>query len=117
MKEFDPILSQSDKTKIVNEKQVDYQKKLLGTTNRYNGHIVFEINCNNGEIKEAEFENERVEFVPNRCLLTGAIIGNSPIKKMDIICRENCLYISALNKKSALKKFFKHIAETSKKQK
>ena len=116
MKQFDPIQPLPEKTTIVNQKQVDYEKKHLGTTRRYNGHIVFEINCTTGEISEAEFKEEKVVLVPETCLYTGATTGNTSVMVKDIDCKENCLYISALNKKSAQKKYFKWLIESKAEQ-
>jgi hypothetical protein len=109
MKDFDPIKHNPDQVKIVNEAKVAYEKKFIGTTRRYNGHKFFEINCATGEIKEAEFEDEKVVIVPNVNLITGEVNGSTNVVKRDISCNENCLYIAALNLKSARKKYFDYI--------
>lgn len=112
MKQLEKIVLTPEKINIVNQRQVEYEKKFLGTTKRNNGHTFFEINCSTGEIKEAEYDEEKLVLVDNKCLLTGAVIGTSSLAVRDIVCKENCLYIAALNKQSAKKKYFKWLIES-----
>ncbi len=113
MKEFDPILNKPDKIEIVNQKQVEYKRELLGSTVRHKGHTMYEIDCSTGEIKEAEYEDEKVIFVPMKDLITGIVKGSSQLVVRDILCRENCLYIGALNLKSVRKKYMKWVVENT----
>ncbi len=114
MKEFNPILEKGDKVKIANERKVEYEKKLLGTTQRHKGHTMWEINCGTGTIVPAEYDEERIEFVPNIDLITGEQRGTTPKAIRDIICKENCVYISSLNKKTAVKKYLLFLIDKKK---
>lgn len=110
MKDLEKI-QRPDKVEIVNERQVEYQKILFDSITKHKGHTMYEVDCTTGEIREAEYNNERVVLVENRCLLTGAVIGTSPKTVRDINSKPNCLYIPALNKKSARKKYAKWLFE------
>jgi len=107
MKEFEPIKEQSDKIKIVNQRQVDYEKRFIGSTKRYNGHTFYEINCTTGVIAQAEFKEEKILLTPNINILTGEENGTDSILVKEVDCKENCIYIAALNKVSARKKYLK----------
>ena len=74
---------------------------------------MWEINCSTGEVNEAEYKNERIVFIPDRDLMTGAIIGTIPETVRDIDSKCNCIYIGALNKNSAKKKFLKHLMKNA----
>lgn len=112
MKDFDPIKQLPDKTNIVNQRQVDYEKKFLGTTVRHRGHIMYEIDCSSGEVSEAEYAEERAVIVPHINIITKQQTGIDTHFVKDIITKENCLYVSALNIKSAKKKYFKWLIES-----
>ncbi len=70
---------------------------LIGSIVPFKGHIMFEINCTTGEITPAIYEEINAT-------LKGGV-------KRKIITKENCLYISCLNKNSAEKKFQKWFFE------
>lgn len=86
---------------IVNEvkKQVEKQLKFIGQHRPHSGHKCFEINTKTGEINLAEFKEEAISFEDAK---NGIISG-----KKKIVMKEDCIYITALNKKNAIKKLFK----------
>lgn len=63
----------------------------------FRGHTLFEIDCSTGNILAAEYEE-----------INATIHGGT---KKKIIIKENCLYISCLNKKAALKKYTTWMAD------
>jgi hypothetical protein len=82
---------------VKKKKQVEF--KYESSIKPYKGHKVFEINLNNLTIKEADYVKrkdihwfEAIKFM------------NSGYKQ-DVLIRKGCVYISALNKESALKRF------------
>lgn len=99
MKELDKPVPVKEEIEIVAQKEIEKQQKLIGHMRPYKGQKVFEVNCSTGAIKEAEFTTVDVDF--NKAIKKDF----SPRKK--IIANENCIYIVALNKANALKKFFK----------
>lgn len=117
MKHFEDILPKPDQIAIVDQKQVDYEKKFLGTTKKHPGHTFWEINCSTGEIVPAEFLDPKIVVVPKICLITGAHTGTETTIRQEVNCKENCLYIAALNKKSAGKKYLNWLIEQGIKRK
>jgi hypothetical protein len=117
MKELQPDIPHPEKVSIVNQRQVDYEKKFLGSTKLYAGHKFFEINCDTGEITEAQYDEEKSVLKNTRCLITNAITGSTTIKVKEVITKENHLYIGALNKKSAHKKYLDWFVNNSIQQK
>lgn len=92
MKADQIILEEADKVK--QEIQIPYEsKKLLMQTVPFRGHTMFEINCTTTEINPVQYEETSAQL-------------NGVIRKK-IIIHDNCVYISCLNKKSALKKYIK----------
>lgn len=73
---------------IKKEKEVQYE--LIDNIIPYNNHTVWEINVSTLEIKKAEWFN------------TNYIIGGE--NKKEIVTKKGHVYISALNKKNAMKK-------------
>lgn len=73
------------------QKQHEKQKKYLGTLEKHNGHIVWQIDLRTQEITAAEYSEEY------------ATIGGGVTRT--IIKKDNHWYRSALNKKNAFKKF------------
>lgn len=114
MKEFDPIPLPKEQIEIINQREIEKQKKLFSSFTKHNGHKVWEINCTTGEVNEAEYDKEYIVFVPTMCLLTGAITGSTSKKRRDIIAKENCAYIPSLNKKNALTKFMTYAKQNAK---
>ncbi len=106
MKADQIILQEQDKLNVVAEIPIK-REQVIGNTTMFKGHTMYEINCTTGEITEAEFKEERAEIVPVYDINFGQQIGTTTKKVKDILTKENCLYISCLNKKSALKKYIK----------
>lgn len=121
MKELEPIQLDKKQIEIFNQRQIEKHKKLFASITPNKGHTVWEINCGTGDIVPAEFKNERVEFVDTYDLITATIAstrgfkvmpnGSKPVVKRDIDAKENCVYIAALNKKSAAKKFLRFVSK------
>ena len=87
-----------DKVVIVGQREMKQKAKLHGSIRPQKGHTLFELNLKTKEIKPATFEE--LDFVVNQ-------ITNG--KKKKVIMQTDCIYISALNEKNALRKFFKSI--------
>lgn len=98
MKEFEKPVPLKEEINITAQKQQEKQLKLVGRMRPQPGQKVFEINCSTGECEEAQFEKVAVNFE------TAAKGDLSPRKK--IMARENCVYVVALNKANAIRKFF-----------
>lgn len=69
----------------------------------HKGHILFEINPVTGKCKLAEYESVDVG-------LKGDI-------HKKVVAHQNCIYVSALNKKNALIKYFKMVGKQIEKMK
>ena len=82
---------------VKKKQQIEYVP--LGNIRKQNGHTLFEINIITGEIKEAQYIVNNATYD----LLTG--MSNS--KQGGLITDKNCIYIPALNKANALKKYNK----------
>ncbi len=92
MKELDGLFTDKDKMEISIQKKQQKEKVLIGKIIPHEGHKMWEINDETLEIKEAQFEQKTF------------ILGSNH-KNREIITRIGCTYISALNKKSAIKKY------------
>lgn len=81
--------------------QAEAQKKsnYLGSIRPHRGHKCFELNIKTGDVNEASYEQIKAKYT------TAKSIGI--VRK--IIVKEDCLYISALNKKNAIRKLMKRI--------
>jgi hypothetical protein len=105
MKELEKPLDLQEEIELVVKKQQEKKTELIGRMRPHKGHTVFEVNCTTGEVVPAKFEVETVNFI-------AAANGDlSPRKK--ILAKENCMYIAALNKANALKKFFKQLRKAT----
>ena len=85
-----------DKMEISVQKKQQKEKELVGKIIPHPGHTVWEINNETLEIQEAKFEHKDFKF--------GFKVDQ---QNQEIIIRSGFSYISALNKKSALKKYAK----------
>jgi hypothetical protein len=70
------------------------ETKLLGSISPNKGHRLFQLDTETGEVTEAHVEGKLVEM-PD---------GRKEIRKQ-VFIRDKFLYISALNKKNAIKRF------------
>lgn len=97
MKRVDQItLDEQDKVEAISQIP-DETQRLFTSIIPYKGHTLFEISCTSGEIIPAQYEDVIAEY------------GGKVRKR--VIVKENCLYISCLNKKSAAKKYLNWLAE------
>lgn len=93
MKELE--ISIKDKLELKAETPVKSERKFLGSVVPKRGHSCFEINLKTGEVCLAEFESSDAIFP-----LDGEVVRTSKV----VVRRENCVYVTALNKKNAEKK-------------
>ncbi len=100
MKELLPE-NNPEKIEIHSLKEIDKEQKLVGRIVPYKGHTLFEINCTTGDITEAEYKLDAVKYEN--------VVKGDLQKIRKVITKENCLYISCLNKKTAKKKFIKYL--------
>lgn len=89
-----------DKVQIVDQKQIEKKLTYIGSTRIRKGHTLFEINYKEMTIEIAEFNSE---------VVMGADKSISKKKKVNV--KPNCIYIGALDKDNAVKKFFKQLKE------
>lgn len=99
MKELENI--QKDKLEIQATIPVETEKKFLGSIVPHNGHTLFEMDLTTGSIRKAVFESVDVDYKE-------AANGNI-VSKKQVIVKQNCIYVSALNAKSSVKHFKKMI--------
>jgi len=101
MKEFEKHSRDAEKQAIesIIKKKKEVELKYEDRINPHAGHILFEINEKTGEIKNADYLEKK------------DIGWTEAIKKMEsgftreLVMRKNCVYISALNKESALRRW------------
>jgi hypothetical protein len=95
MKELETHSKVKEEIKAI--KPIQKEKQLLATLKPQKGHRCFEINTATGEINEALFDRKNVHY-----RITGNISG---FVKKELLVKEGCVYITALNKENALKKY------------
>lgn len=83
------------RTEINVKKRQKVEHVLEGKLVPENGHSIFEVNKVTGEVKKAEFK-------------TNAAVFGAKKPPEQIIIRPDCVYIPALNKRNALKKYNKN---------
>ena len=91
MKVEQVIQDSPDKLQVVQQVPIKTET-MVDSIRPFKGHTLFEIDCSTGEITPAKYER-----------IDGVFSGDGVRKK--VLIKENCLYISCLNKKSALKKY------------
>jgi desulfoferrodoxin (superoxide reductase-like protein) len=89
-------LTVKDKIEVSIEQEQKFQQKHIGSIHPHRGHTLFEVNLATGEIEPAEFQQQ--DYV------VGSDINSGGGRKK-VIMKPDCVYISALNKRNALKKF------------
>jgi|GEM_PF-2617850 len=99
------ILDEQDKPEVVAQIPVKTEK-LIHSIRPHKGHTLFEINPVTGKCVPAVFESIDTTFPLNKA---AAKIKIGVRKK--VIAKPDCLYISALNKKNALIKFFNMVGK------
>jgi hypothetical protein len=90
------------KIEITQQQEKKYELKFDSKIIPHKGHTLYEINTETMEIKQAEYIVQDVTFDPKW------IKSNLSTNKK-IVKASGMIYISALNKKSALKKFEKGV--------
>lgn len=102
MSKFEKVLK--DKVEIVNQKQAESQRVLVGSLQPQKNHILFEYDMTTNKMRRAEFKkNLEVNF-------NSALDGDYSLnKQVDI--KDGCFYIPALNEKNAWKKLEKRLKD------
>lgn len=98
MKELEMPLLPNNNENIELSVQMQQEKKLkyMGNQVLRKGHKCFEINTETMEVNEASYMKKDIT-------LTDAL--DESYLSRSIMQKQNCIYINALNKKNALKKF------------
>jgi hypothetical protein len=78
------------------KKQIEYE--LIGSIQPLPNHFIFEINEETGEVNKADYE------IPKTIVFNWY---KTKIPKK-LMINENCIYIPAMNKENALKKYLKN---------
>jgi len=81
---------------IQQEKQKEVELQYVGSIKPHRGHKVWEINLNTLEVKEAEYIQEKQ-------IVFGTNLEHLPPRKL--VMNTDCIYISSLNAKTALKRY------------
>lgn len=90
------IEKQAIESIVKKKKQVEY--KYESSIRPHRGHKLFEINIKTFEINEAKYiENKTISWQEAQMLLNGT-------SEKEVVIEKHCVYISALNKESALKR-------------
>jgi hypothetical protein len=96
MKQFTSENDSQDKIEIVKQTSIEKQSVFLGKVRPNKGHTMFEYNHKEKTIVEAVFDSTpALKF-------TDAMKGLTSLDKK-ITKKPDCIYVSALNKKNALK--------------
>ncbi|MGG5486265.1 hypothetical protein [Gaetbulibacter sp. PBL-D1] len=112
----------TDKVENVRQVQQETSETLIGSKRIHKGHTLFEVNVKEQTIVEAQFEECEASYEKaanidkpkgfgvqtNRTgTLKRVILDAIEPSRKKVIKKENCIYISALNKKNLLKKLEK----------
>lgn len=89
MKEVEPKLNADIEMSVKQKKEI--KASLIGDITLHEGHTLFEINTETLEVTAAKFSN-----------VTYQMFGQN---KKQVIVKEGCAYVAALNKSNALKKY------------
>ena len=100
-----------DKIEIVKQQQKKQTLLLQKRIIPHENHILFEFDCKKWELRLAKYEplrteitwNEAVEINKKKIIDKVDIFNPNPKVKSKVIQESNCLYISALNRKNAIK--------------
>lgn len=86
-----------NQNKIEIQKQVKQEYKLIGSMSYQKGHTLFEYNVKTKSIKKATYK-----------MIEDTIQFNSiPLQKRELVIKQDCYYLQALNMNNALKKLRK----------
>ncbi len=100
MKELDQHIKKGDKVSIVRQKQKEFQHVLNGVIAPQPGQKVWSVNKITLEVKEAEYTTEAIKFEDAAIGVTNA--------RHKLVIDNDCIYIAALKKEGALKKYNKN---------
>ena len=95
MKEVEKLYK--DELKVAEERQIEKKFKLVAQLRPMPGHKCFQLNVRSGEITLAKFKEIKPEFNPNTKVTTW---------RKTLIQEPDCLYVTALNKKNAIKHLY-----------
>jgi hypothetical protein len=95
--------AKEEQIEIVSQKEVQKQLKHLGSIRLQRGHTLWEVNMKTGMITPATYETQAADF-------KAAAKGIQGVRRK-LISKEGCMYIPALNKKNAAKKFVQTYVE------
>jgi len=98
----DSDLQIKDKIEEVKRQEAEIQKIFHSRIMPHENHILFEFDLRNKQLRLAVFEPEIKDIHWNE-----AINKNFKKKNKIVIKKENCIYISALNKENAIRKIKK----------
>ena len=91
-------ITTKDQVEIVNKKEVEKQLKYLGSMNPNPSHTMFEYEVEANVLRKAKFVEDAANYVE---VATSKKVGK--VKRIDV--KDNCLYVSKLNAKAAIKFF------------
>lgn len=110
---------EKDKIEIVTQKEIDKKQSIIGRIKSIKGHTIFEVNIVEHTIKKAVFEEDLAVYPKEKYKSEGIgiqtykdgskkmVIDKLPIRSRKLIKKENCIYVSALNRKNLIKKLVK----------
>ena len=104
---IEEINEKPDKIENVKQTKVETQKVLIGRIKPNRGHSLFEYNTITKKITLSNFDK------PAEVSYIDALKGNISVNK-SVTTKENCIYISALNKKNVIKILRREFALTGK---
>lgn len=99
LKEFDELKTPEAIEVAVPEEQKT-QVKYLGSIIPKRGHRIWEVNTTDNSVLLAEFVTQNVD-------LGKVMDGSQPRVSKKILVKQDCVYVSALNKQNALKRHLK----------
>jgi len=86
---------EKDQVEIVDQTKVEKKKQFVGTLNMFPNHVCWEYNVETNELLHAKFTETQFNMST----------GKPEHRKVEV--KETCLYLSALNRKNAIKKLCK----------
>jgi len=102
MKELEKQYINQNKIEVNVKKQQEIEHVLEGTIKPKNGHFIWEINVADGSIQKASYKSDTVSFT-----------NKMKRESERLIVKPDCVYIPALNKENALKKYRKDNRQSS----
>jgi hypothetical protein len=102
---------EKDKVELVKQQVAEIQRVLNFRITPHGNHLLFEVDLKKGTIKLAEYApprtiiywHEALALYYNKVFKKINIFNAEKITKAEVMQKENCLYISALNKSNVIK--------------